>query len=202
MIQQPAVNRAGEDHRQPPGLPPGPAVVLLDGAAVSGQALGAVPGRGGEHPWAGDRACAPLVTGDRGSSPWIPAGHADHAQSGDLSGAEPGGVRERQGRRGVQDHHVASRSRQMPAGVAGGQPGELKDLTGSQVETAGEPEQVAGQGLLRQRVQAAGQRAHVPQVPGSRRGRGHRHGVPAALAAAARAACGVPRAELGWERPG
>ena len=53
VFQQPPVRRAGEHDRQPPCLPPGAAVLLLDVAAVSAQALRAVPGRGGEHPRAG-----------------------------------------------------------------------------------------------------------------------------------------------------
>ena len=52
---------AGEYHRQSPGLAPCTAVLLLDGAAVSGQALREVPGRGGEDPRAGGRAGAPLT---------------------------------------------------------------------------------------------------------------------------------------------
>ena len=37
MFQQPPVRRAGEHDRQPPCLPPGAAVLLLDVAAVSGR---------------------------------------------------------------------------------------------------------------------------------------------------------------------
>lgn len=48
--EQALVKGAGEDERDSPCLLPWSAVALLDGAAVSGQAGGAIPGGGGEHP--------------------------------------------------------------------------------------------------------------------------------------------------------
>ncbi len=113
-------------------------MLLLDVAAGSGQALGTVPGRGGEYPRAGERPGTPLVRGYPGCRPRIPAGHAAHAQSRGFGAGEPGGEGERSGCRLVHVHH------QAPAGplvtvLAGGKAGELHDADRGQPEPVREP---------------------------------------------------------------
>ena len=206
VFKQPPVRRAGEHDRQPPCLLPGTAVLLLDVAAVSGQALRAVPRRGGEQPRAGERPGIPLVGGDPRCRPRIPAGDAARAQASDLGCGEPGGAGEGPGQGLVQVQHQAPAGRLVTA-AAGSEAGELHDAGRGEPEPVREPQQVAGQGLIRQRVQAARQRAQLvhrvsfpvmARPPSLSKGRGRRRRC-CARACASRFCCRLAgQARAGW----
>jgi len=124
-------------------------VVLLDEAAVPGQAVRAVSAEPGEYPGFADEQAvheAPLVAAGAGEiERRVAGGQAAQGQGGDLGGAEPGRVGERGGRFRVQGEHGAGSGGVGREREAGGllQPG------GCQAEAVGEPEQVAGQRLVR-----------------------------------------------------
>ncbi len=149
---------AGEHRRQAPRSSPGPAVRPLDHrGVVAGEAVWAVAGRGGEHPAVrADHLGASALDADRRGR-WVAFGQGAQAQTGGLAGGEPGRPREHVPDRGVEVHHQAERGAGLES-RSSREPGEGHHAGWREVEAVRKPQQKAGQGLVREGVEAAGQR--------------------------------------------
>ena len=111
--------------------------------------------RGGEHPRAGERPGTPLVGGDPRCRPRIPAGHAA-MDSCVVSVAVSLVTRAEAPGPGASSRcSIRLRRARLVTVAARGEAGELHDAGRGQPEPVRQPQQVAGQGLIRQRVQAA-----------------------------------------------
>lgn len=90
VAEQASVQRAGEHDGQPPSEFPGPAMLVLDRAAVSGQAVRAVAAGSGEHPVLLDEdpVVLALAAGERGIHRRVAVGEADQGQRGDFRGGQ------------------------------------------------------------------------------------------------------------------
>ena len=156
LQQELLVLDAGEDDREVPDLAPGPAVEPLGCGSVTGKAGRAEPGRGDEQPGIRPRRTSAIGhgPGDRR----IPVLPGRQGQRGDFPRCQPRQAGEGLGlgRCDVQQQLAGE------AAVAGavGPAGHARQVQRRETEAVSEPQQVADQGLSRDRLQAHGQRAH------------------------------------------
>ena len=120
FAQEAAVQGAGEGDGQLPGFLPRPAVLLLDRAAVAGEAVGAEPGGDGEQPVVeDDRRALPDQRSRDGRVAVCPGGER---QGAGLVGGQPCRLGE------ARDVEVEQQAPRMTPGPAWrtGQAGELR----------------------------------------------------------------------------
>ncbi|GGV98073.1 hypothetical protein GCM10010230_20750 [Streptomyces narbonensis] len=154
--------RASEDRREAPGKPPGPTVALLDLTPVSGETLWAVPGPASQQPRiAVDHPRGATARGELPIQRPISLSKRGGQQSADLIRGEAGGPGEVPDPfeiKIVQQPHGNAEQRVLL--TAAGQAGPNRHRSGRHPKTVRETEHIAGQRLVGQRVEAAGQRTH------------------------------------------